>query len=842
MSISRSISRRLMTVLSFVGAVVLLTWLASASRAYVEAPFSLGSVVAQSSNVLLMRVEAVDKEKNLIIYRKVQDIKGKHNGDVIKHNIGRGGLRPNEWKPQMDWAEPGRMAVFFYNGGASETCIGTWWYQAYQGGEWWNHSHGEPFLLRSFCGAPEKLAGFVGSMVAGQEVIVLCMIDGNKEDLHNRRAKIQRVKASLKLLDYNPKRDFVGWGGEDFRRLQGLPGFTHMSSLGRVDPEAQSISVVDFDGDGKQDLCLAGAGRVTLLQNGGEALSEVMLPQRYGARSAVWADYNGDGKPDLLLATPAGPKLFTNLGGSFRDDSHLLPAEPYYNLTAAAWIDYNGDGKPDILLANGYHGLRLYKNTGGVKVPAAVVPMMGKWHYLGPFDNTGGRGFDATHPVEAKIDLQAVYAGKGGEKARWRQANFTDGAPNDLLNLFKPQHRTWSAVYLYREIDVSAPLDLPVSLGSDDTLTVWLNGQKILAQNVYRAVAPDQDQVTLKLKEGKNRLLLKVCQGDGDWAFFFQAGQVPPPVPQGKAFVDVSDKVGFGPEGIAANVKGDTLTVRDVNGDGRPDILFGAGTGMLLLNVLGDAGENIFTLAKDSGIVYAPGKVGPVFGDFDGDGFPDLVIPYKGGIKLFKNDGKGRFTDVTAKTGDLGKFTGWATSAAWGDFDNDGHLDLVVGCLRGPNRFFRNKGDGTFEDATDQIGLGQTIFNSQAVALVDLNNDGILDMVFNNEGQDSVVLLGSHGMAGKRIPVTLNVTGKDGITGSRVQVTDKSGKVVGVQEISGGDGRGGQHGPVARFTLEPGLYRVSIRFTSGLTRTSDITVGNDPIRRKLDDQEQPKTE
>src|SRR5205823_12105652 len=131
---------------------------------------SLGSVLAQSSNVVLMRVEMVDKEKNLIVYRKVQDLKGKHNTEVIKHNIGRGGLRPNEWKPQMDCAEPGKMAVFFHNGGASETCIGTWWYQAYAGGEWWNHSHGEPFLLRSYCGGPEKLANFVTSINDNKEV------------------------------------------------------------------------------------------------------------------------------------------------------------------------------------------------------------------------------------------------------------------------------------------------------------------------------------------------------------------------------------------------------------------------------------------------------------------------------------------------------------------------------------------------------------------------------------------------------------------------------------------------------------------------------------------------
>src|SRR5262249_55814264 len=250
------------------------------------APYSLGNIVAQSSNILLLRVGRFNREKSFIIYQKVQDLKGKHPDNVIKHNIGRGGLRPNEWKQPIDWAETGKLAVMFYAGNASETCIGTWWYQAYHNAGWWAHSHGEPFLLRSYAGSPEKLVTIVTDMLAGRETIAPCMVDGNKEDLHNRRAKIQRLTVSLKRLDYNPKRDFVGWGGEDFRRIQGMPGFTHYSALARVDPEAQAISSVDFDGDGKADLCLAGAGKVVLLQNGGEALNEVLLPGAARSRPA----------------------------------------------------------------------------------------------------------------------------------------------------------------------------------------------------------------------------------------------------------------------------------------------------------------------------------------------------------------------------------------------------------------------------------------------------------------------------------------------------------------------------------------------------------------------------
>jgi hypothetical protein len=310
--------RRLLCSLVVIAAGLLLTWLAQPAYAYVEAPHSLGLVVQLSTNIMVLRVEKVDKQNNLIIYRKVRDLKGVHPTDVVKHNIGRNGFHPREWQYTMDWAEVGKTAVFFHNGGASETCIGNYWYQCYAGGEWWGMSHGEPFLLRSYSGQIDKLASAVADIVANKEVIVPSMVDGNKDDLHLRRARIQRLRASLKLLDYNPKRDFVGWGGEDFRRITGMPGFTHYSALTRVDPDAQAISSLDFNGDGKPDLCLVGAGKIALLQNSGEALGEISLPGVSGCRSAVWADYNGDGKPDLLLATPTGPKLFTNLGTSFR--------------------------------------------------------------------------------------------------------------------------------------------------------------------------------------------------------------------------------------------------------------------------------------------------------------------------------------------------------------------------------------------------------------------------------------------------------------------------------------------------------------------------------------------
>jgi hypothetical protein len=162
--------------------------------------------------------------------------------------------------------------------------------------------------------------------------------------------------------------------------------------------------------------------------------------------------------------------------------------------------------------------------------------------------------------------------------------------------------------------------------------------------------------------------------------------------------------------------------------------------------------------------------------------------------------------------------------------DGDGHLDLMVGCLRGPNRFLRNRGDGTFEDATEAIGLNRRIFNTQAVALVDLNHDGILDLVFTNELQNSVALLGDVTHPHKRTPILLTLTGKSGIIGSQVRVLAEGGKCVGLREISGGDGRGGQQGPQAHFALAPGKYRIEVRYSFGTTKGHDITVGADAVR------------
>ena len=188
--------------------------LATPAGAYIEAPHSLGRCVHESSNVVLVELTKVSADKNLLVFKKVSDIKGKFPTAEIKHNIGKRGFHEREWKNIMAWATVGKRAVFMCNGDASETCIGTYWYQCYREGDWWGLSHAEPFLLRTFYGDPDKLADHCTRILKGEEVVVTCFADGNKEQFHQRKGKLQRMKASLKKLDYDPKKDFVGWGGD----------------------------------------------------------------------------------------------------------------------------------------------------------------------------------------------------------------------------------------------------------------------------------------------------------------------------------------------------------------------------------------------------------------------------------------------------------------------------------------------------------------------------------------------------------------------------------------------------------------------------------------------------
>lgn len=143
----------------------------------------------------------------------------------------------------------------------------------------------------------------------------------------------------------------------------------------------------------------------------------------------------------------------------------------------------------------------------------------GKWYFVGPFDNTDRSGFDREFgPEKGAVDLAAKFSGKGGRKVAWAEyKDFKLGQVLNLAALVPAEHRTESVAYLYHEFTSDRDFKLPLSLGSDDTISIYFNGKRLLHKAYEGGAAPDQDRVDLPVVVGKNRLLLKITQIGGRW-------------------------------------------------------------------------------------------------------------------------------------------------------------------------------------------------------------------------------------------------------------------------------------------------------------------------------------
>jgi enediyne biosynthesis protein E4 len=176
--------------------------------------------------------------------------------------------------------------------------------------------------------------------------------------------------------------------------------------------------------------------------------------------------------------------------------------------------------------------------------------------------------------------------------------------------------------------------------------------------------------------------------------------------------------------------------------------------------------DGTFTDVTDkAGVGYPCWAMGAVVGDYNNDGWPDLLVTCFGGVVLYRNNGDGTFTDVTKQAG-LSNDYGWATGAAFGDYDRDGWVDLFVshyvdfhlddlpafgsrqtckyrgidvqcgprGLKTSSSNLYHNNGDGTFTDVSKKTGIRDSpnAFGLTA-AWSDFDDDGHLDLFVAND-------------------------------------------------------------------------------------------------------------
>ena len=191
--------------------------------------------------------------------------------------------------------------------------------------------------------------------------------------------------------------------------------------------------------------------------------------------------------------------------------------------------------------------------------------------------------------------------------------------------------------------------------------------------------------------------------------------------------------------------------------------------------------DGTFTdVTQKAGVQGRGYEMGVAVGDYNNDGREDLYVVGVHGNTLFRNNGDGSFTDVTQAAGVSGASAQgrklWSVAAAWVDYDNDGHLDLIVsnycdwtpgedpicGGLNDRDRsychpdkyraepilLYHNNGDGTFADVTAQAGLSNVLGKGMGVAVADYDGDGLPDIFIANDNDRNLLM---HNLGGGKL-------------------------------------------------------------------------------------------
>lgn len=256
-------------------------------------------------------------------------------------------------------------------------------------------------------------------------------------------------------------------------------------------------------------------------------------------------------------------------------------------------------------------------------------------------------------------------------------------------------------------------------------------------------------------------------------------------------FVDITERTGLDfrlehsptSEKFLPETMGGGVAMLDYDNDGRQDVFFVNGARLsrsMTAKDLPDKSDpkywnRLFHQNKDGTFTECAqpagvtGKaqnqygMGVATGDYDNDGFEDILVTGVGGNTLYHNNGNGTFSDVTGHSGVGG--SGWSTSAGFFDYDNDGKLDLFI-CryvewsfgerrycgdrtpggraychpdnFRGiANLLFHNNGDGTFTDVSAKSGIANPEGKSLGVAFADFDGDGWTDIYVANDSVPS---------------------------------------------------------------------------------------------------------